>query len=175
MATSNRLHSAFSYYINLILTYCESNNVDVRGCLSSIAVGVCIGILIVFFLNVFPGQPLEIYNQIDENVMSTKTKPSSNRDIQELQSLCSLTKDQVDHVIQSMQPQQSKAVKRSKNVETGNSVSIFAITKIMILASLLSGLVYFLNRDYGNVVTFWFVKSFPRESATIGISLKNEL
>eukprot|EP00804_Cyclotella_cryptica_P013727 CCRYP_018846-RA/>CCRYP_018846-RA protein AED:0.05 eAED:0.05 QI:221/1/1/1/0/0/2/326/125 len=119
--------------------------------------------------------PLRYNNQIDKKVMSTKNKPSSNDDIQELQSLCRLTTDQVDQIIQSMQHPKSKAVKRSKNIETEPSVSIFAIIKIMILASVLSGLVHFLNGDYGNVVTFWSVQSFPRESATIGISLKNEL
>ena len=34
---------------------------------------------------------------------------------------------------------------------------------------MLSVLVYVLNRDYGNVVTIWFVQTFPKEARTLGL------
>ncbi|KAL7479695.1 hypothetical protein ACHAW6_005420 [Cyclotella cf. meneghiniana] len=174
MSSSFHLHVAISNSINRILFYCESNNVDVTGLVCSIALGVCTGILIVVFLSVFPGQSLGIYNEVNEKIASTEKKASSVHEIKELQALCSLTTDQIHHM-QSLQHQKDRSVKSSKNFETESPISIFPIINAVILAIFLSGLVYVLNRDYGNLVTIWFVRSFPRESATIGLSSKNEL
>jgi hypothetical protein len=39
----------------------------------------------------------------------------------------------------------------------------------MIYVILMALLMYIANRDYGNVVTVWFITWFPREAATLGI------
>jgi hypothetical protein len=39
----------------------------------------------------------------------------------------------------------------------------------MVYVILMALLMYIANRDYGNVVTVWFITWFPREAATLGI------
>jgi hypothetical protein len=53
------MHYRISSSINRILTYCESNNVDVIGVARSIVVGLCIGVSVVVALGVFPGKPMQ--------------------------------------------------------------------------------------------------------------------
>lgn len=40
---------------------------------------------------------------------------------------------------------------------------------VAVYCLLFACLVYFLNRDYGNIVTIWFIRNFPREAETLGI------
>jgi hypothetical protein len=41
----------------------------------------------------------------------------------------------------------------------------------MVYIIIIALLVFVLNRDYGNIVTFWFVRWFPKEATTLGIRI----
>jgi hypothetical protein len=56
--TMSSLHSTISVTIKNILTYCESNNIDVKGMTNSIIGGVGIGFTILLLLSFFPGEQI---------------------------------------------------------------------------------------------------------------------
>lgn len=129
------------------------------------------------------GQPLGIYNQpLDETDLSTDNAVEKNPvsddnfppEIQNLSSLPGISKMQLIQILTSIQQQENNRSNRSKKIED-DFVSIFTIVKLLILSGLLSYLVWIFNRDYNNIVTIWFVRTFPRESSTLGLLLHDEL
>ena len=120
------------------------------------------------------GEALGIYDGVDDGATPDK-KRLSNYDTKELESMSGLSKHQIEQVIRFTQNQHQKSKNGNKNLEEDPSISTLSIIKLMIMLGLLSALIYFMNRDYNDAVTVWFVRSFPRESATFGLSLRNEL
>jgi hypothetical protein len=119
------------------------------------------------------GQPLGIYNAIEGIDDSPERQPSNEIVIPPgLQTINGLSEEQIKQIMHSMQLQDYR--NNPKNVD-GESVSIFSYCKMLGFIGLLSSLVLILNRDYNNIVTVWFVRTFPRESSTFGLCLKNEL
>ena len=120
----------------------------------------------------YPGQPLGIYDGQDEFESSKDDSvvDAEPREITELQQLSGLSKEKIKHIYRSIQRQEYKTNSYDKIVSEDSTVSIFAIIKVIMFTSLLSGLVYVLNRDYNNVATIWFVQTFPRESSSLGLS-----
>ena len=59
-----------------------------------------------------------------------------------------------------------------RQMDHGEAFSFFQILNLLVYISLASGLIYFINRDYGNVITIWFVNAFPREAETLGLHNK---
>ena len=116
-----------------------------------------------------PGQPLVICNA---DVVDDKNVPT------ELDEIPSISKEQIKQIIratQQQQQQQQRTNARDKDPDVDLNISIFTIIKMMTMFGILASLVYTLNRDYNNVITIWFIRTFPRESSTFGLSLKNEL
>lgn len=120
------------------------------------------------------GQPLGIYSAI-EGIDGSPERQSSNEIVipPGLQTTSGLSEEQIKQIMHSMQQQDYKR-NNPKNVD-GESVSIFSYCKMLGFIGLLSSLVLILNRDYNNIVIVWFVRTFPRESSTFGLCLKNEL
>jgi hypothetical protein len=72
--------------------------------------------------------------------------------------------------------QQQDYCKENPNIVNGeSSISTISFIKMLVFVGLLSSLVLVLNRDYNNIVTVLFVRTFPRESSIFGLSVKNEL
>jgi hypothetical protein len=150
--------STFKY--NITLQQCGLIN-----CFSNLMLSICI-----------LGQPLGIYNEVDETDHFADKDPPSE-DTRELQKIMpGISKAQIQQILFFTQQQRVKLNHGHKNIDLNDSViSIFTVIKMILFAGLLSWLVFVLNRDYGNIVTIWFVRTFPRESSTFGLSLKNEL
>ncbi|KAL7505563.1 hypothetical protein ACHAXN_003016 [Cyclotella atomus] len=168
------MHSRISSSINNFLSYCESNNVDVIGITRSIVVGLCISISAVVALSVYPGQPLGIFNATEGDDLSER-QPSNEIVVPPgLQTISGLSKEQIKLILQSMQ--QQDYCKENPNIVNGeSSISTISFIKMLVFVGLLSSLVLVLNRDYNNIVTVLFVRTFPRESSIFGLSVKNEL
>lgn len=65
-----------------------------------------------------------------------------------------------------------RAIKSAEGEVGGeHGVSIFQGLNVTIYVALLSALVYFINRDYGNAATIWLVQTFPREAETMGFRI----
>lgn len=172
-----------------------------KGVTGSIIVGLCIGVMIVVVLTVYPGkcidnihgdcmisfltsftaiigQPLGIYNgPEDEDAVSVSGKePTLDATVPtELETIPGISREQMKQIIQATQQQEKKAIPSSKNNHDDSTISIFSMIKMLIFTGLLTSLIYILNRDYNNVVTVWFIETFPRESSTFGLSLRYEL
>ncbi|KAL7551778.1 hypothetical protein ACHAWF_018668 [Thalassiosira exigua] len=69
----------------------------------------------------------------------------------------------------------SPATKPSDRPTEDDSLSALQILNGSVYLLLLSGMVYFLNRDYDGLVLKWFVATFPREAETLGLGLRGEL
>jgi hypothetical protein len=74
-----------------------------------------------------------------------------------------------------LQQQQLKQQTKSNNNRNSNiilgedeSFSPFSILNKLVYLFFIVGIIHFLNRDYDNIVTIWFLRSFPREAATLG-------
>ena len=128
------------------------------------------------------GQPLGIYDQQHDETDSPTdniaeqdplSDDSIRSEIQNFSDLPGISKAQLTRILASLRQQQDKRKIRSKNLED-DSMSIFTIIKLFIMAGLLSCFVYILNKDYNDIVTIWFVRTFPRESSTLGLSLHDE-
>lgn len=51
-------------------------------------------------------------------------------------------------------------------------ISIFQILNISVYVLVLGGVVYFMNRDYDDMIKKWFVGIFPREADTLGLHVE---
>lgn len=57
-------------------------------------------------------------------------------------------------------------------MENEETISTLQIINIGVYVLFLSGIIYYMNRDYDNLVTKWFVMNFPREAATFGLHVE---
>ena len=57
-------------------------------------------------------------------------------------------------------------------MENEETISTIQIINIGVYVLFLSGIIYYMNRDYDNLVTKWFVMNFPREAATFGLHVE---
>lgn len=74
-----------------------------------------------------------------------------------------LTQEQMDEVLK-----QSKTEALSK-IDSDNSFSVSQTINATVYLSLVCILIYYVNRDYDNAVTKWFIHNFPREAETLSI------
>ena len=60
----------------------------------------------------------------------------------------------------------------NRMMENEETISTLQIINIGVYVLFLSGIIYYMNRDYDNLVTKWFVMNFPREAATFGLHVE---
>ena len=125
--------------------------------------------------DVLAGQPLGIYDDTDGTDPTSYEEQETNGIARDLQKVCCISEEQIKQIVQSVHLQQYRRCRRRKNSDDDTFISTFKIINITILVVLLWCLIFYLNRDYDKVLTNWFIRTFPRESSTFGLFLKNEL
>ncbi len=65
--------------------------------------------------------------------------------------------------------QMKQVVETARQQITSSSWTPHQKLNTMVYVSMLSVLVYVLNRDYGNLAIIWFVQTFPKEAHTLGL------
>ena len=76
---------------------------------------------------------------------------------------------------QTAKPTSSESQSQIHNnmmMENEETISTLQIINIGVYVLFLSGIIYYMNRDYDNLVTKWFVMNFPREAATFGLHVE---
>ena len=82
-----------------------------------------------------------------------------------------ITVEQMDEAVSKAR---NYAMKRSSEVDRLDPEEYIISFKTQLHGTIyvcfLSCLVYFLNREYDNIMTIWFIQTFPREAETLGIT-----
>jgi len=126
-------------------------------------------------------------NVNESRTMQSKSKSNKNdfewagdnihpQKIELLRTKLGLTNEQMQNVIRKSQREWESShndsygwnySKTNHNINDG--MTITQKVNVIVYSSLIVMLVYFINRDYDNVATIWFVRMFPKESRMLGI------
>ena len=104
----------------------------------------------------------------DSNEWAGDSIPSEKLDA--LRSKMGLSEEQMKQVMQRSKEHFLKGG-GNENDGGGGIASVFQTLNRLVYLGLFMGIIYIFNRDYDNVVTVWFVHTFPREARTLGIHL----
>mmetsp|Transcript_21015 Transcript_21015/g.37969 ORF Transcript_21015/g.37969 Transcript_21015/m.37969 type:complete len:151 (+) Transcript_21015:186-638(+) len=141
------MHRVVSNFINEALVKFSLQEFD-KDAIWAVIIGIVLGLVVLSILAAFPGEPLDIvYGESSEK---ENMRPSAAVNDEKIPNL---------HGTKSSQSQ----------MENNESISIFQILNILVYLFLFLGIMYFLNRDYDNIATKWFVRTFPSEAATLGL------
>merc|ERR1712183_648307 len=100
----------------------------------AVLIGIALGLVILSILTVFPGTTKDI-------------QPSVSGD------------SSTSHTYRTTKLSDSE----SQNIQN-ESIPILHILNTFVYLFLFSGTVYYLNRDYDDIATKWFIRMFPREA-----------
>lgn len=68
---------------------------------------------------------------------------------------------------EDIKPSTESQSKLAGSQAENESTSIFQTLNNLVYLLFFSGIIYYMNRDYDNIATKWFVITFPREAETL--------
>jgi len=168
-----------SWHLTLQYGYTLRTNAD-QSTISAIKLGLTLGLVVTSLLAFFPGKPfaMKTSDNIQESSSSSTSSGKNNEwagdkipkeKLEQARKKLGLTENQMD---QAVRDAKSYALNKSQGATDLDLEGISIKSKLngMLYICFFSSMVYYFNREYDNVVTMWFIRSFPNEAEIIGIT-----
>jgi len=172
-----------SWHYTLQYSYTLRTNAD-PSTLYAIKLGLTLGLVLTTLLAFFPGKPFSIKTKTSDVAQESFSSDSEQKDewagdeipkqkLEVARKKLGLSKEQMDQAVE-----QTRAYALNKSNNTSD-IDPYLEDGIIHGKTWLNGLVYvclfsfgvyYLNREYNNLATIWFIRLFPKEAETLGIT-----
>lgn len=172
---SDSWHSILQY------SYILRTNAD-RSTLFAMKLGLTLGLVLTTLLAFFPGEPMSIKTKTSDVVQQSSSSELEQKDewagdnipkqqLEEARKKLGVSKEQMDEAIEQARASSLNKSKGAGDLDLENDIiSGKTMLNCLVYVCLFSFGVYFLNHEYDNLATIWFIRMFPKEAETLGIT-----